>query len=71
MTTAQKMKFSIKDFFGKCCQIRSSVPCGFGHIYWANLYWKKLFMLLTSYIIWKQLLEMKYSRKITNRWTLT
>ena len=27
--TAQKMKFSIKDFFSKCDQIR----CGFGHIY--------------------------------------
>ena len=26
--TAQKMKFSIKDFFSKCDQIR-----GFGHIY--------------------------------------
>ena len=26
--TAQKMKFPIKDFFGKCDQIR-----GFGHIY--------------------------------------
>ena len=27
--TAQKMKFSIKDFFSKCDQIH----CGFGHIY--------------------------------------
>ena len=34
--TAQKMKFSIKEFFSKCDQIRSflfSVSCGFGHIY--------------------------------------
>ena len=31
--TAQKMKFSIKDFFSKCDQICS---CGFGHIYWRN-----------------------------------
>ena len=29
--TAQKMKFSIKDFFSKCDQIRS-----FCHIYWRN-----------------------------------
>ena len=28
--TAQKMKFSIKDFFSKCGQ--STVSCGFGHI---------------------------------------
>ena len=28
--TAQKMKFSIKDFFSKCDQI------WFGHIYWRN-----------------------------------
>ena len=27
--TAQKIKFSIKDFFSKCDQIR-------GHIYWKN-----------------------------------
>ena len=30
-TTAQKMKFSIKDFYSKCDQIS-----GFGHIYWRN-----------------------------------
>ena len=29
-STAQKMKFSIKDFFRKCDQIRRK---GFGHIY--------------------------------------
>ena len=29
-TTAQKMKFSIKDFFSKCN--RTGVSCGFGHI---------------------------------------
>ena len=29
--TAQKMKFSIKDFFSKCDQIRKN-----GHIYWRN-----------------------------------
>ena len=33
-TTAQKMKFSFKDFFSKCEQIRGT--CGFGHIYWRN-----------------------------------
>ena len=32
--TAQKMKFSIKDFYSKCNQIRSN--CGFCHIYWRN-----------------------------------
>ena len=32
--TAQKMKFSIKDFFIKYDQIRRN--CGFGHIYWRN-----------------------------------
>ena len=31
---AQKMKFSIKDFFSKCA--KSAVSCGFGHIYWRN-----------------------------------
>ena len=30
-TTAQKMEFSIKDFFSKCDQIRTFR--GFGHIY--------------------------------------
>ena len=30
-STAQKMKFSIKDFFSKCDQIAGN--CGFGHIY--------------------------------------
>ena len=29
--TAQKMKFSIKDFFSKCDQVSL-----FGHIYWRN-----------------------------------
>ena len=37
----QKIKFSVKDFFSKCDQIRFSfytklVSCGFGHIYWGN-----------------------------------
>ena len=34
VNTAQKMKFSITDFFSKC---DFSVTCGFGHIYWKNL----------------------------------
>ena len=33
--TAQKVKFSIKDFFSKCDQIRSFLRI-FGHIYWSN-----------------------------------
>ena len=32
--TAQKMKFSINDFFSKCDQI--AVSCRFGHICWRN-----------------------------------
>ena len=32
--TAQKMKFSIKDFFSVT---KSAVSCGFGYIYWINL----------------------------------
>ena len=35
-TTAQKMKLSIKDFFGKVNVTKSEVSCGFGHIYWRN-----------------------------------
>ena len=33
--TAQKMKFSIEDFFSKCGQIRRNYQ--FGQIYWRNL----------------------------------
>ena len=32
--TAQRMKYSIKDFFSKCDPIAGN--CGFGHIYWRN-----------------------------------
>ena len=32
--TAQKLKFSIKDFFSKWDQIQGN--CGFGHIYLRN-----------------------------------
>ena len=32
--TLQKMKFSIKDFFTNCDQIRRKLR--FGHIYWRN-----------------------------------
>ena len=32
--TAQKMKFSIKNFFSKSDQ--TAGICGFGHIYWRN-----------------------------------
>ena len=31
--SAQKMKFSIKDFFSKCKQIGSLIIFGFDHIY--------------------------------------
>ena len=41
--TAQKMKFSNKDFFSKYDQIWSLV--GFGHIYWRNPYWKTSFFV--------------------------
>ena len=36
--TAQKMKFSVKDFFSNVT--KSAVSCGFGHIYWRNPSWK-------------------------------
>ena len=42
--TAQKIKFSIKDFFSKCDQI-PTIFCGFGHIYWINPKWKTSFFL--------------------------
>ena len=41
--TAEKMKFSTKDFFSKCDQ--SAVSCGFGHIYWRNPEWKTSFFV--------------------------
>ena len=41
--TAEKMKFSNKDFFSKYDQIWSLV--GFGHIYWRNSYWKTSFFV--------------------------
>ena len=47
LCTAQKMKFSFKDFSRKCGQIRN---CRFGHIYSWNPYWKTYF--LCSYV-WK------------------
>ena len=52
--TAQKMKFSIKDFFSKCDQIRSFL-CGFGHIYWKNSHWKLHFLYsdTTETFLWK------------------
>ena len=31
--TAQKMKFSTKDFFSRCDQFLSFLQTGFGHIY--------------------------------------
>ena len=34
------MRFSMKDFFSKCDQIRS-----FGHIYWKNPSWKTSFFV--------------------------
>ena len=42
--TAQKMKFSIKDFFGKCDQIRSFLQvCS--HLLKKSLMWKSFFVL--------------------------
>ena len=41
--TAQKMKFSIKDFFSKCDQIRRFLQIG--HIYWRNPLWKTSFFV--------------------------
>ena len=42
IATAQKMMFSIKDFFSKCDQIEN---CRFGHIYWRNPFRKTSFLL--------------------------
>ena len=42
--SAQKMKFSTKDFFSKCDQIHSAVPCGFGQIYRRNPSLETLFV---------------------------
>ena len=44
--TAQKMKFSIKDFFSKCVQICS---CGFGHITEETVNGKLPFLCSDSY----------------------
>ena len=41
--SAQKMKFSIKDFFSKCGQIRSFLY--FSYIYWRNPWWKTSFFV--------------------------
>ena len=41
--TAQKMKFSNKDFFSKC---------EFGHIYWRNPYWKTSFFVQCPFSFW-------------------
>ena len=41
--TAQKLKFSVKDFFSKYEQLRSFVR--FGHIYWRNPQWKTSFFV--------------------------
>ena len=58
--TAQKMKFSIKDFFSKCNQ--STWNCGFGHIYWRNPWWKTLFFVEWESLktIWKVKLKTKH-----------
>ena len=53
--TAQKMKFSIWNFFSNVTQFAENR--GFGHIYWRNPYWKTFFVqcqcmsCLTSYQI--------------------
>ena len=46
---AQKLKFSIKDFFSKCDQIRSFLR--FGHIYLRNPWWKTSFFVQCWYCI--------------------
>ena len=45
--TAQKIKFSIKDFFSVT---KSAGNCGSGHIYWRNLQWKTLI-----FVHWKKI----------------
>ena len=46
VSTAQKMKFYIKDFFSKCDQIHN---CRFGHIYLKILKGILLFKKLTKF----------------------
>ena len=48
--TAQKLIFSITDFFSKCDQI--AVSCGFGHIYCRNPWWKFSFFVQCKIYIW-------------------
>ena len=43
LSTAQKMKFPIKDFFMKCDQL--AVSRGSDHNYWRNHYWKTSFFV--------------------------
>ena len=57
--TAQKMKFSIKDFFSK-----SAVSCRFGHIYWRNPQWKTSFFL-SNVIFWKWIDDLAFQCKIS------
>ena len=45
--TAQKMRFSIKDFFSKWTT--STVSCGFGHIYWKIPQWKPSIFVQCSF----------------------
>ena len=45
--TAQKMKFSIKDFFSKYDQ--TAVSCGFGYINRSNPKWKTSFFLRSEW----------------------
>ena len=45
--TAQKMKFSIKDFFSKCGEIRNFLY--FSYNYWRNPWWKTSFFVQCKY----------------------
>ena len=51
------MKFSIKDFFSKCDQIRRKLR--FDHIYWRNPSWKTLFFAQW----WKRSIILRTTRK--------
>ena len=49
VNTAQKMKFSVKDLFSKCDQIRSFL--WIGHINWKSTKWKTSFFVLCNGLI--------------------
>ena len=65
---AQKIKFSIKDFFCKCGQ--SAVSCGYGHIYWRYPYWKTSVISGTNFLTKMQLWVNPIQKTVSNKYQL-